>query len=123
MNDWPNYLIRTDFTGIGDQLAKIQLGEMDIINARLVTTALSTYGPEAERSLWNTQPDSNEFSLLGAEVLFNGLNKHSLPTFSIFKYALCISFPARSVAPCGRFYLCWNDPVVEVPAETTDSEE
>lgn len=118
MNDWPNYLIRTDFTEMGDQLATVQVGEMDIINARLISAVLSAYGPEAERSLWNTQPDLNEFSLFGAEVKYNGLNKQSLPTFSTFKYALCISFPERSVAPCGRLYLCWNDPV-----ETTVGEE
>jgi hypothetical protein len=62
MNDWPNYLIRTDFTEMGEVLAKVQVGEMDIINARLISTILSEYGPEAERSLWNTQPDLNELT-------------------------------------------------------------
>jgi hypothetical protein len=123
MNDWPNYLIRTDFTEMGEVLAKVQVGEMDIINARLISTILSEYGPEAERSLWNTQPDLNEFSLFGAEVKYNGPNTQSMPTFSTFKYALCICFPERSVAPVGRLYLCWNDPVVEEPTETTAGEE
>lgn len=117
MNDWPNYLIRTDFTEMGSLLGQVQLGEMDIINQRLISTVLSAYGPEAERNLWNTQADLYEYSLTGAEVLYNGLNNHSLPTFSIFKYALCISFPERSVAPCGRLYLCWNDPAVAAVGE------
>lgn len=117
MNDWPNYLIRTDFTEVGESLAKIQRGEMDIINQKIVLGILSTYGPEAERELWNTDVDSTEFSLQGADVVYNGLNNHNMPTFSTFKYALCLSFPARSVAPRGRLYLCWNDPAVAAVGE------
>jgi len=123
MNDWPNYLLRADFTEMGELLAGIQLGQCDIRNMQLLSSVLANYGPEEDRSKWNAQADLREYSTFGVEVVYNGLNNQSLPTFSIFKYALCVKFPEGSVAPCGRLYLCWNDPAVEESAEPAASEE
>ncbi|MNE64078.1 hypothetical protein D3C80_1594650 [compost metagenome] len=108
---------------MGELLAEVQVGECDIRNMQLLSSVLANYGPEADRAKWNTQADLREYSLFGVEVLYNGLNSQSLPTFSTFKYALCVSFPAISEAPCGRVYLCWNDPVAEEPAEPATGEE
>lgn len=123
MNDWPNYLIRQDFTEMGELLAEVPLGLLDESNQRFIASIFASYGPVADQEKWNLEESVNEFSLNGVEVLFNGLNGRDLPTFSTFKYALCLSFPERSTAPIGCLYLCWHDPVVDEPTTTTDGEE
>lgn len=123
MNDWPNYLIRQDFTEMAGFLEDIPVGPLDESNQRLVASILSEYGPVAEQQKWNLEESVNEFSLNGAEVLYNGFNSPNFPTFSVFKHTLCLSFPERSTAPVGRLHLCWNDPAVEESAETNPTEE
>lgn len=123
MFDWPNYLIRQDFTEIGELLVDIPLGVLNESDRRLVSSVLAEYGPEADAAKWNLEEASNEFSLHGAEIVFNGRNHPDLPTFSFFKYALGVRFPERSTGPIGVIYICWKDPVVETPVEPTPAEE
>lgn len=136
MSDWPNYLIRTDFTARGAQLAQIPLGPLDDSDQRFIAAVLADDTDPANKDKWNLDPASTEFSLNGVEVVFNGLNKQSLPTFSFFKYALGLKFPERSTAPVGSIYMCWYepdtkshdvndiDPPAVIPAdESTDKEE
>lgn len=123
MDNWLNYLIRQDFTDMGELLEEIPLGPLDENNQRFVASCLAEYGPVADKDKWNLEESISEFSLFGAEVTYNGPNSTSLPTFSIFKHTLCLVFPARSTAPVGRLFLCWNDAPVEAPAETDPVEE
>ena len=123
MDNWLNYLIRQDFTEMGELLQDIPVGPLDESNQRFLASALSEYGPVADKDKWNLEEAVTEFSLFGAEVSYNGLNNTSLPTLSLFKRTLCLTFSERSTAPVGRLYLCWHEPVVEAPAETAPSEE
>lgn len=117
MQDWPNYLIRQDFTELGVMLHDIPLGPLNEADQRLVAQILSESGPTADAGKWNMDENGVEYSLYGAEVVYNDLNNRNLPTFSTYQYALGLSFPERSIGPVGVLYLCWHDPVVEAPAE------
>jgi hypothetical protein len=123
MDNWLNYLIRQDFTEMGELLEAIPLGPLDESNQRFIASCLAEYGPEEGKDKWNLEEAIFEFSLFGTEVTYNGLNSTSLPTLSLFKRTLCLTFPERSTAPVGRLYLCWNEPAVEAPAETDSVEE
>lgn len=123
MDNWLNYLIRQDFTEMGELLQDIPLGLLDESNQRFLASALAEYGPAEDKDKWNLEESVFEFSLFGAEVTYNGPNSNSLPTLSLFKHTLCLTFSERSTAPVGRLYLCWHDPVVEAPAETDPVEE
>lgn len=123
MNDWPNLLIRQDFTEVGEMLADVPLGVLNESSMRLVSSVLAEYGPESVQDKWNLDEASNEFSLNGAEVVFNDRNHPDLPTFSFFKYALGVRFPERSIGPVGVIYMCWKEPVVVTPEEPTPAEE
>lgn len=118
MQDWPNYLIRQDFTELGIMLHDIPLGPLCEADQRLVAQILSESAPQVDKDKWNMDEHGTEYSLNGAEVVFNDLNHRNLPTFSTYQYALGLSFPERSTGPVGTIYLCWHDPVVEVPDET-----
>lgn len=115
MTDWPNYLIRSDFTKYADRLEAIPLGVVDENSARTLASVLAEYGSEEDRSKWNLTEGVTEFSLYGAVVSINGLNSRSYPTFSFYRYTLAVDFPEASTAPVGRLHLCWNDPVAEEP--------
>jgi hypothetical protein len=117
MQDWPNYLIRQDFTELGIMLRDIPLGPLNEADQRLVAQILSESGPTTDAGKWNMDEHATEYSLNGAEVVYNELNHRDLPTFSTYKYALGLRFPERSTGPVGTLYFCWHDPVVEAPAE------
>lgn len=117
MNDWPNYLIRQDFTELGVMLHDIPLGPLSESDQRMVAQILSESGPQADSDKWNMDEHGTEYCLNGAVVVFNDLNNRRLPTFSTYQYALGLSFPERSTGPVGTIYLCWHDPVVSA---TTD---
>lgn len=110
MSDWPNYLIRQDFTARGKDLAKIPVGLLDEGGQRMISAILSENGIAEDKDKWSISADSTDYSLNGVEVVYNGVNKYSLPTFSFFKYALGLKFPARSTGPTGYVYLCWYEP-------------
>lgn len=113
MQDWPNYLIRADFTDLGEMLHDIPLGLLNDADQRLIAQVLSECAPQDDKDKWNMDEHGTEYSLNGAEVVFNDLNHPNLPTFSTFKYALGLSFPVRSTSPVGTIYLCWHEPAVE----------
>lgn len=119
MSDWPNYLIRQDFTARGNALASIPTGVLDENGQRLLAAILTEVGVQEDKDKWNLDPASLEYSLVGAEVVYNGPNKYILPTFSFFKNALGLKFPAHSVAPTGAIYLCWYDATDDLPGHVT----
>jgi hypothetical protein len=119
MNDWPNYLIRQDFTEPGEVLSVIPLGLLNEADQRLMTQVLSEHAPQVDKDKWNMDEHGTEYSLNGAEVIYNGLNHRDLPTFSTYKYALGLRFPERSTAPVGTIFLCWHEPVEEEPVAET----
>lgn len=123
MQDWPNYLIRQDFTELGVMLHDIPLGPLSEADQRLVAQILSESGPQADKDKWNMDEHGTEYCLNGAEVVYNELNHRDLPTFSTYQYALGLSFPERSIGPVGVLYLCWHDPVVEEPTDPIPAEE
>jgi len=120
MQDWPNYLIRADFTELGELMHDVPVGVLNEPDQRLIAQILAECGPQDDKAKWNLNEQDVEYSLNGAEVVYNELNHPNLPTFSHYKYALGLRFPERSVAPVGTIYLCWNDPAVEEdPVEET----
>ena len=117
MKDWLNYLTRVDFTEPGEILREIPLGPLSEADQRLFAQILSDGAAQEDAGKWNMDEHGTEYSLNGAEVVYNELNHRNLPTFSTFKYALGLRFPERSVGPVGTIYLCWHDPKVEEPAD------
>lgn len=113
MQDWLNYLVRADFTDLGEMLHDIPLGPLNEEDQRLVAQILSECAPQEDKDKWNMDEHGTEYSLNGAEVVFNELNNRDLPTFSYFTHALGLRFPERSAAPVGTLYLCWNESAVE----------
>lgn len=113
MKDWLNYLVRADFTEPGEILREIPLGPLNEADQRLFAQILSDGASPEDKDKWNMDEHGKEYCLNGAEVVFNDLNHRDLPTFSTFKYALGLRFPARSIGPVGTIYLCWHDPVEE----------
>lgn len=122
MIDWLNFLVRVDFTDIGEMFEEIPLGLLDDNNQRLMASILDSYGPAEAAGKWNMDPLAEEYSLNGAEIVFHAENHRDLPTFSTYKYALGVRFPERSVGPVGILYLCWNDPKVEEPTDPVAEE-
>jgi len=120
MSNWPNYLIRQDFTARGNQLSAVPLGLLNESDQRLIAALLSEGADRADKDKWNMEEYGTEYSLNGVEVVFNGLNKNSLPTFSFFKYALGLKFPAASTAPVGTIYMCWYEPAAKAPVASTE---
>jgi hypothetical protein len=120
MSNWPNYLIRQDFTLHGNELAAVPLGLLDESNQRLIAAVLSEGADQADKDKWNMEEYGTEYSLNGVEVVFNDLNKVSLPTFSFFKYALGLKFPEVSTAPAGTIYMCWHEPAAKAPVVSTE---
>lgn len=59
---------------------------------------------------WNLDPESTEWSLHGALVVYSGINNIVLPTNSSYKYVLGIQLPERVTTPPGIMYLHYNDP-------------
>lgn len=60
--------------------------------------------------LWNLDPESEEWSLHGAEVVYNGINDSTLPTKSSYKYVIGIKLRDDVTTPPGVMYLHYNDP-------------
>lgn len=116
MQDWPNYLVRQDFTELGIMLHDVPLGPLNEADQRLLAQILSESGPQGDAGKWNMDEGGTEYCLNGAEVVYNELNNRNLPTFSTFKHALGVRFPERSTGPVGTLYFCWNDPAVTEPA-------
>ena len=124
MTSWLNYLVRVDFTEISEMLQDVPVGPLNDEDQRTVAAVLDSYGPAEDAGKWNMDPVANEYTLNGAEVVFNDRNNPNLPTFSTYKYALGLRFPDRSIGPVGTLYLCWNDPVlIENPADTDPATE
>lgn len=111
--DWRNFMLRCDFTEYADQLSAVPLGPLDEGSSRMIASALETVGPWEGRDKWSFSQMAAEWSLYGAEVVYNGANHRDFPTISIFKHCLSLRFPEWSTAPVGDVYMCWNDPVVE----------
>jgi hypothetical protein len=60
--------------------------------------------------LWNLDPLSTEWSLHGAEVVYNGINDATLPTNNSYKYVMGIKLRGDITIPPGVMYLHYNDP-------------
>lgn len=106
--NWTNYLFWRDFSAHADMLSELPLGVVDDDAALILGSILQEIDEGEGKALWNVDPESREFSLCGAEVLYNGENNHSFATLSTYKNVLVLRFPEASVKPVDRIYLCWN---------------
>lgn len=104
------YMYGQDFTAIKEVLEtypeEIVLDEFsdDILNA------IKQVDIHSGKDLWNLDPESAEWSLHGAEVIYNGINDIALPTNPSYKYVIGIQLADRVTTPPGVMYLHYNDP-------------
>lgn len=113
--EWPNYFFHNDFSVYAELLNSIPLGPLSDEHIQQLIGAFSIVDTGEGREYWTTEDGTNEWSLQGAQVIYNGDNKTSLPTRFNMQKALGLVFPETSVGPVGRLFLVWNDPAVAEP--------
>lgn len=104
---WPDYFLRANFTEFGNVLERFPLGVVSDADSYALVGILQQVDKKAGKDLW-TRIAGTEWSVYGAEVVYNGPNHRDLATMSKFKFCLGLKFPASSTAPVGRVNLCWN---------------
>lgn len=104
------YMYGLDFTSQKDVLETYPVDmELDEYCEDLLE-AIKAVDVGAGSSLWNLDPESTEWSLHGAEIVYNGINSQALPTNSKAKYVLGIKLADRVTTPPGVMYLHYDDP-------------
>jgi len=105
------YTYGYDFTTYTDQLIDLVEGtELVADDLTMVRDMLAAVDISSGKTLWNTDPESTEWSLAGAQIVKNGLNSASLPTNPNYKYVLGLQLRADLTIPKGTLYLHYNDP-------------
>ena len=107
---WLNYLFFVDMSDEADTLEHVPTGVLSQDNATLLAAVLSTHDTGEGRALWTDKPGT-EWSLVGAQVVFNGENNTGLPSNGLFNHVLILKFPDASTAPVGEIVLNYNVPV------------
>lgn len=104
------YMYNLDFTPVKDVLETypeeyiVDEFSDDLLNA------IKQVDTGDGKELWNLDSTSTEWSLHGAEIVYNGTNDSSLPTNSRYKYVIGIQLRADITVPPGVMYLHYNDP-------------
>ena len=114
--NWASYLYKYDFTRYVDALSAMAVGELTEDDAVLLGTIIAELDSGEGREFWNANPESTEWSLARAKVVYNGANSRAFPTKYKFQRVLVLEFDELSVMPQKRIYLQYNDPVAETPA-------
>ncbi len=107
LKKWANYLFHRDFTPYKEILQEIKLGVVSEEDANILIEMLKDIDKGEGKLLWNYE-EGQEWSLVGAEVTYNGQNRTSFSTKGSMKNALFLKFPEDAVKPQYFIYLCWN---------------
>ncbi len=108
--NWASYLYKYDFTRYFDELSALQVGDLSEDDAVLLGTIIAEFDTGEGREFWNANPESNEWSLARAKVIYNGANSRAFPTKYKFQHVLVLEFDELSVKPQKRIYLQYNEP-------------
>lgn len=102
-----DYLFHSDFTKHAEILKDMAVGKIDESTAVFLASVLQDVDSGKGRALWNAQP-TKDWSLLDAEIVYNGTNSRSYPTKFKFSQVLVINFHDTERVPFGRMYVQYN---------------
>lgn len=104
------YMYGLDFTDVKDVLETYPVELVVDEFSDDLLEAIQLVDTQDGSDLWNLDAESTEWSLHGAEVVYNGLNDGILPTNTAFKYVLGLQLRGDVTTPPGVMYLHYNDP-------------
>lgn len=103
------YMYSLDFT---DEKSVIETYPVDYVIDEFdedLVNAFKNIDINEGKDLWNLDPANPEWSLHGAEVIYNGVNDESLPTNKSFKYVMGLRLRDTVTTPPGVMYVHYND--------------
>lgn len=104
------YMYGLDFTPVKDVLETYpEEMVLDEFSTDLLD-AIKQVDINEGKDLWNLDPVNTEWSLHGAEVVYNGVNDSALPTNQSYKYVMGIQLRTDVTRPPGTMYLHYNEP-------------
>jgi hypothetical protein len=109
---WIRYFFHLNLTDNRDVVDDFVAG--DVITEEsgvLLALALNEKDKKEGKGHWNAEANTNEWSLVGATVAYNGPNSLDYPTKGTMGFVLILDFPESSVKPQGRMYLPYNSGV------------
>jgi len=104
------YMYGLDFTPVKDVLETYPEDYVVDEFSEDLLDAIKQIDDATGSTLWNLDPLSTEWSLHGAEIVYNGINDATLPTNNRFKYVIGIKLRDDVTTPPGVMYLHYNDP-------------
>lgn len=104
------YTYPFDLSEHRDFLVDIEEGIISDEDAEELAVYLSQVDYNDVKGDWNASDTSTEFSLQGAEIIYNGLNNLSFASNQRFKYVMQVQLREGVTKPTGVFYLHYNDP-------------
>lgn len=104
------YMYGLDFTDVKDVLETYPEEYIVDEYSEDLLDAIKQIDQASGSNLWNLDPEAEEWSLHGAEIVYNGLNDAVLPTNSRYKYVIGIKLRDDVTTPPGVMYLHYNDP-------------
>ncbi len=104
------YFYGVDFTDWKDTIETIPEGTIFDETSTAILSVIQEADTQSGKNLWNLDPAQTQWSLHGAEVVYNGLNDSALPTKSTYKYVMGIQMRGDMTTPPGVAYLHYNDP-------------
>lgn len=108
--DWLNYFFGTDFSGSRETLEGYEVGKVfdEEDEALGLVSVLSEHDTRDTQGEWTSEDPENEFSVLFAEVVYNGANDSDLPTNALYEQVLILELKDANLEPRGRLYLQYN---------------
>lgn len=109
---WKNYFFSTDFSDVAGFLKDKEPGYIFTgEEASLLAAIFQEHDPrKSKRELWQNAGDHRDYSVRGAEVIYNGVNHRDKPTNAKFTHVMTLLFPEEQEAPKGRIHVQYNLP-------------
>lgn len=119
---WPNYLFFADFSTDQASLVDLPLGPVSQDTATLLAATLSTHDTGEGRALWVDKANP-AWGLVGANIIYNGVNKTSFASNGAFDHVLLLEFPDTQTSPQGIVALNYNVGLGSSPSNPAIPEE
>lgn len=104
------YAYPFDLSEHRDFLVEVDEGLLPDETAATLATLITQVDYNEVKGDWNADAESTQWSLAGANVLYNGLNNLQFASNQRFKYVMQIELREDVTIPTGVFFLHYNDP-------------